>query len=157
VSPCNTAEGRRELAEALRDADLVVTSHYHAPELAPLCDGARRPMLLAALSPEAVEAIEERLARGPLTAVVADPAYGERLRALRGGERLNVVCAADVAAVEALDPDTPVLATLAAQQQVTRRLRLLVPATNLVTPTSPRALARLLVRANVSPRRSDES
>lgn len=153
VEPRADAEGRRELAEALRDADLVATTHYHAPELGALCDAARRPMLLAALTPEAVQAVEERLARAPLTAVVADPAYGERLRALKGGERLNVVCAADVAAVEALDADTPVLATLAAQQQVTRKLRLLVPATTLVAPTAPRALARLLVRANVSPRR----
>jgi len=157
VAPGNTAEGRRELADALRDADLIATSHYHAPELAALCDASRRPLLLAALTQDAVEAIEERLARGPLTAVVVDAAYGERLRALRGGERLSVVCASDVAAIEALDPDTPVLATLAAQQQVTRKLRLLVPATNLVSPTSPRALARLLVRANVSPRRPAEA
>ncbi|HEU4562725.1 MAG TPA: PAS domain-containing protein [Longimicrobium sp.] len=157
VEPHGDAEGRRELAEALRDAEVVATTHYHAPELGALCDAAKRPLLLAALTPEAVQAIEERLAREPLTAVVADPAYGERLRALRGGERLNVVCAADVAAVEALDADTPVLATLAAQQQVTRKLRLLVPATTLVAPTAPRALARLLVRANVSPRKPAES
>ncbi len=157
VEPRGDAEGRRELAEALRDADMVVTTHYHAPELGALCDAAKRPLLLAALTAEVVEAVEERLARAPLTAVVADPAYGERLRALRGGERLKVVCAADMAAVEALDPDTPVLATLAAQQMVTRKLRLLVPATTLVAPTAPRALARLLVRANVSPRRPAES
>ncbi|HET7228734.1 MAG TPA: PAS domain-containing protein [Longimicrobium sp.] len=156
VDPRGSAESRRELAEALRTADLVVTTHFHAPELAPQCDAARRPLLLAALVPEAVQAVEERLARGPLTAVVADPVYGERLRALRGGEKLNIVCAADVAAVEALDADPPVLATLAAQQQVTRRLRQLVPATNLVAPAAPRALARLLVRANVSPRRDAE-
>ncbi|HET7463618.1 MAG TPA: PAS domain S-box protein [Longimicrobium sp.] len=153
VDPRADAEGRRELAEALRSAGLVATTHYHAPELAPQCDAARRPMLLAALSPDAVQAVEERLARGPLTAVVADAAYGERLKALRGGEKLHVVCAGDVPAVEALDPETPVLATLAAQQQVTRRLRLLVPATNLVAPVAPRALARLLVRANLSPGR----
>lgn len=157
VDPRGDAEGRRELAEALRGAGLVATTHYHAAELAPQCDAARRPMLLAALWPEAVQAVEERLARGPLTAVVVDAAYGERLKALRGGENLRVVCAGDVAAVEALDPETPVLATLAAQQQVTRRLRLLVPATNLVAPVAPRALARLLVRANVSPRRPADS
>jgi len=157
VDPRPDAEGRRELAEALRGAGLVATTHYHAPELAPQCDAARRPMLLAALSPEAVQAMEERLARGPLTAVVVDAAYGERLRALRGGEKLAIVCAGDVAAVEALDPETPVLATLAAQRQVTRKLRLLVPATNLVAPVAPRALARLLVRANVAPRRPPDS
>ena len=119
-------------------------------------------VLLAMLVPMAIlvrsYALEDRLARGPLTALVTDAAYGERLRALRGGEHLSVVCAGDVGAVEALDPETPVLATLAAQQQITRRLRLLVPATNLVAPVAPRALARLLVRANVAPPpRSPES
>jgi hypothetical protein len=59
--------------------------------------------------------------------------------------------------VDALDPDTPVLLTLAAQQQVSRRLRLLVPPAHFLSPVSPRTVARLLVRANVSPRRMMES
>ncbi|HEX8244270.1 MAG TPA: hypothetical protein VF541_12255, partial [Longimicrobium sp.] len=74
------------------------------------------------------EAVEESVARAPLTALVADPAYGERLRALAGGGAIQVVWTGDHAAVEALDADTPVLATLAAREQVSRRLRLLVHA-----------------------------
>ncbi len=152
VDPAAGAEARRELAQALRDADLVVTTHYHVHELAATCAGLRKPLVLARLSPEVVQAVEEWVQRGPLTAVVADAAYGERLRALAGGADIRVVDAADRAAVDALDPDTPVLLTLAAQQQVSRRLRLLVPPAHFLSPVSPRTVARLLVRANVAPR-----
>ncbi|HYH79018.1 MAG TPA: PAS domain-containing protein [Longimicrobium sp.] len=153
VDPAAGAEARRELAHALRDADLVVTTHYHVHDLAAACAALRKPLVLARLSPEVVQAVEEWVQRGPLTAVVADPAYGERLRALAGGAEIRVVDAADRAAVDALDADTPVLLTLAAQQQVSRRLRLLVPPAHFLSPVSPRTVARLLVRANVSPRR----
>jgi DNA-binding transcriptional regulator YhcF (GntR family) len=145
------AEGRRDLAEALREADIVVTTHFHGHELAAACQAEGKPLVLARLSPELVGAVEECVSRRPLTALVADPAFGERLRALAGGGAIHVVSAADHAAVEALDPETPVLATLAAREQVSRRLRLLVPATHFVTPVSVRVLARLLVRANMFP------
>lgn len=145
------AEGRRDLAQALREADLVVTTHYHGHELAAACQAEGKPLVLARLSPEVVEAVEESVTRAPLTALVADRAYGERLRALAGGAAIQVVSASDHAAVEALDGETPVLATLAAREQVSRRLRLLVPATHFVTPVSVRTLARLLVHANLHP------
>jgi PAS domain S-box-containing protein len=157
VDPAAGAEARRELAQALREADLVVTTHYHVHELAATCAGLRKPLVLARLSPEVVQAVEECVQRGPLTAVVADPAYGERLRALAGGSDIRVVDATDRAAVDALDADTPVLLTLAAQQQVSRRLRLLVPPAHFLSPVSPRTVARLLVRANVSPQRMLDS
>lgn len=157
VDPAAGAEARRELAQALRDADLVVTTHYHVHDLAATCAGLNKPLVLARLSPEVVQAVEEWVQRGPLTAVVADPAYGERLRALAGGADIRVVDATDRAAVDALDPDTPVLLTLAAQQQVSRRLRLLVPPAHFLSPVSPRTVARLLVRANVAPRRMMEA
>jgi DNA-binding transcriptional regulator YhcF (GntR family) len=153
VDPGAGPEGRRELAHALRDADLVVTTHYHVHELAAACAAQHKPLVLARLAPDVVQAVEEWLGRAPLTAVVADAAYGERLRALAGGTEIRVVDASDRAALEALDPDVPVLLTLAAQQQVTRKLRLLVPPAHFLSPLSPRTVARLLVRANVSPRR----
>jgi PAS domain S-box-containing protein len=152
VDPRSDPEGRRELGHELRRADLVVTTHYHAHALGTACAPQRKALVLARLNAGVVEQAEEWLERGPLTAVVADPAYGERLRALRGGERVHVVCASDRAAVEALDPEKPVLATLAAQQIVGRPLRLLVPTTHFVAPVSARAVARLLVRANMVPR-----
>jgi len=145
------ADGRRELAEALRDADLVVTTHYHGHELAAACQAEGKPLVLARLSPDVVSAVEECVARRPLTALVADPAFGERLRALAGGAAITVVSASERAAVEELDLETPVLATLAAREQVSRKLRLLVPATHFVAPVSVRTLARLLVRANMFP------
>ncbi|MBV9110757.1 MAG: PAS domain S-box protein [Gemmatimonadetes bacterium] len=145
------ADGRRDLAQALRDADLVVTTHYHAHELAAACQTEGKPLVLSRLSPDVVEAVEECVQSRPLTAIVADAAYGERLRALAGGGAIRVVTAGDHGEVEALDADTPVLATLAAREQVSRPLRLLVPATHFVAPVSVRALARLLVHSNMHP------
>lgn len=154
VDPRSDPEGRRELGQAMRQADLVVTTHYHAHAISPACQAQGKPLVLARLRSGVVEAVEEWLERGPLTVLVVDPAYGERLRAVRGGERVRVVACSDHAAVEALHPETPVLATLAAYQQVGRPIRLLTPATHFVAPVSARAVARLLVRANLSPRRA---
>jgi len=145
--------GQRELAAAVRAADLVVTTHYAVGAVRPLVRHGGRPLVVAALRREVVEALEEALRRGPLTAVVVDEAFAERLRVAPGGERLNVVLAGDEAAVAALPADEEVLLTLAAQQRIRRPLRLLVAPGHFVAPLDPRALSRVLIRANLSPAR----
>jgi hypothetical protein len=148
---------QRELAAAIRAADVVVTTHFNAGAVRPLARSARKPVVVAATRPDLVEAVEAALRRGPLTAVVADLAYAERLRVLPGGERLRPVLATDTAAVEMLSPDEGVLLTLAAQQKVKRPLRLLAAAAHFVAPLDARALARVLIRANLSPGRYRQS
>jgi DNA-binding transcriptional regulator YhcF (GntR family) len=147
--PDGDAAGRRALAEALRGVDLVVTTAFHAHAVRAVADALGKPLVIAGISPEVVDAVEARLRAGPLTAVVADPAYGERLRAVEGGERLRVVLAGDEAAVAALDPSEPVLLTGAAQRRIGRPLRMLVPPLHFVAPASAEAIARALVNANV--------
>jgi PAS domain S-box-containing protein len=144
---------QRELAAAIRAADLVVTTHFNAGTVRQLARMAGKPVVVAAAREDLVEALEDALRRGPLTAVVADLAYAERLRVVANGERLRPVLATDAAAIEALSPDQAVLLTLAAQQKVKRPLRLLAAPGHFVAPLDPRALARVLIRANLSPAR----
>jgi len=144
---------QRELAAAVRAADLVVTTHFNAGAVRPLARMAGKPVVVAAARSDLVEALEDALRRGPLTAVVADLAYAERLRVLPNGDRLRAVLATDLGAIEALSPDEAVLLTLAAQQKVKRPLRLLAAPGHFVAPLDPRALARVLIRANLSPGR----
>ena len=145
--------GQRELAIAIRGADLVVTTHHPAGAVRVLARGARRPVIVAAARTELVEALEEALRRGPLTAVVVDPAFGARLKVVAGGERLTIVLARDEVAVAALPADQAVLLTLAARARITRPLRLLAPPAHFVAPLDAHSLARVLIRANLSPAR----
>jgi DNA-binding transcriptional regulator YhcF (GntR family) len=144
---------QRELAAAIRAADVVVTTHFDAGTVRPLARMAGKPVVVAAARADLVESVEEALRRGPLTAVVADGAYAERLRVVPNGERLRAVLVTDGSAVEALSPDEAVLLTLAAQQRLNRSLRLLAAPGHFVAPLDPRALARVLIRANLSPPR----
>jgi PAS domain S-box-containing protein len=145
--------GQRELGAAIREADLVVTTHHAAGAVRSLARAAGRAVVVAAARADLVEALEEALLRGPLTAVVVDPAFAERLRAAPEGERLRVVLAGDEAAVQALPADEAVLLTLAAQHRIKRPLRLLAPPAHFVAPLDARALARVLIRANLAPPR----
>ena len=111
-------------------------------------------MVVATATPEMVRAVEAKLRAGPVTAVVADARYGDRLRALEHGERVRVVLASDGEAVEALDAGEPVVATLAALRRISKPLRLLVPAGHFVSPLSAREIARVLVRANLQASRA---
>jgi PAS domain S-box-containing protein len=148
----NAADGPRrdDLLTALREADLVVTTPFHVAAVESAARAAGVPVVVLEASPDIVAAAEERLREGPLTAVVTDPRYGERLRCMAGGERLNVVLADDVAAVEALDGAEPVLLTRAAQQKVKRSLRLLAPVSPSFSSSRAGDLAAVLIRRNLS-------
>jgi hypothetical protein len=150
VGDTNDAATRHALADAMRDADLVVTTTFHAHVVRPVADALSKPLVIATANPEMVATVEARLRRGPVTAVLADPAYGERLRAFEGGDGIRVVAAGDAEAVAALDPAEPVVATMAALRRLATPLRLLVPAGHFVSPISARAIARVLIGANVN-------
>ncbi|HEY0037596.1 MAG TPA: PAS domain S-box protein [Longimicrobium sp.] len=148
----NAADGPRrdDLLTALREADLVVTTPFHVASVESAARAAGVPVVVLEASHEIVAAAEDRLREGPLTAVVVDPRYGERLRCMAGGERLNVVLADDTAAVEALDAAEPVLLTRAAQQKVKRSMRLLAPVSPSFSSSRAGDLAAVLIRRNLS-------
>jgi PAS domain S-box-containing protein len=147
--------GRRDaLAAAVREADVVVTTPFHACAVEAAARPSGTPVVILEADPELVAAAETRLRAGPLTAVVADARHGERLRCLAGGERLRVVLADDAAAVEALDPAEPVLMTRAAQQRVGRSLRLLAPVSPAFSTSRARELAAVLIQRNLRAQRA---
>jgi PAS domain S-box-containing protein len=146
---------RAALAEAMRGAELAVTTAFHARAVAPVAQAMGIPLVVASMSGEVVEAVEEKLRAGPLTAVVADERWGARLRAAVGGARLRVVRADDAAAVAALDPSEPVLLTRAARERMgAARPRLLVPPTHFLSTECAGEIARVLIRRNVEAARA---
>jgi PAS domain S-box-containing protein len=154
VSDVRTARfDEAALTAELRRADVVVTTPYHAGQVGAVAAALGKPLVVLRANPEMVQAVEERLAAAPLTAIVADVAYGERLRCIRGGsdpERLRVVPVSDGAALDALDRAQPVLLTRAAQQRLPGNgLRLLFPLSPSFCPSSARDLAAVLIRCNV--------
>ncbi len=141
---------RAALAGAMRGAELAVTTAFHARAVAPVAQAMGIPLVVASMSDEVVDAIEEKLRSGPLTAVVADERWGARLRAAMGGARLRVVRADDAAAVAALDPAEPVLLTRAARERIgAARPRLLVPPTHFLSTACAAEIARVLIRRNM--------
>ncbi len=148
-------ETRRDaLAAAMREADVVVTTPFHVHAVDAAAQSTGTPVVVLDADPELVAAAEARLRAGGLVAVVADARYGERLRCLTGGERLNVVLADDADAVAALDPAEPVLMTRAAQQRVGRSLRLLAPVSPAFSASRARELAAVLIQRNLRAQRS---
>lgn len=138
----------------LRDIDLVITTAYHAAEIGPKVTEARRPMLIATVSPLILSSALNHLRERDLTVICVDPVYGERLRALQGGayrDRVRVITTEDTAGLASLDRSEAVLLTPAARQ------RLAQPDFRLVAPVYPaysldfaRKVAESLVRINLS-------
>jgi PAS domain-containing protein/DNA-binding transcriptional regulator YhcF (GntR family) len=142
--------GARGAADALHGAELIVTTAFHAVEAHAAGRALGIPVLVLAAGAEMVQAAEERLAHGPLTAVVADPAYAARLRFLRGSERLRVVAADDAAALAALPAGESVLLTPAARQRLGNDApRMLVPLPSFVSRTPARTIAAFLIQHNL--------
>ena len=139
------------LPEALRGADVWITTPLHAPRLRGAARALGTPLVVAALDPGVVAAVEGRLAEGGLTLVCADRRFGERARALFGaGERLRVVMAGDETAAGALDPAEPLLLTTAARRRLgDARLHLLVPRFPAYGAEGARALTEVVVSLNL--------
>ncbi|HEU0077925.1 MAG TPA: GntR family transcriptional regulator [Longimicrobiaceae bacterium] len=138
----------------LRDADLVVTTTFHAREAALLAEALCRPSVVVTVHPEMAGIIERRARAGGLTAIVADPRYGERFRALYGradgAGGIRVILAGDAPAIAMLDRFEPVLVTRAARRLLPDlELPLLLPRYPSISPESTRALAEHLIRLNL--------
>lgn len=138
----------------LRESDLIVATPLHSVLARAAADALGKPLVMVSLHPDLVGAIERQLRKGHLTVVCADPAFGDQVRLLHGGERrdqIRVVLAADQDSVAQLDPDEPVLLTRAAQQRIPKRAVLtpLVPFTPFISPESARQVAEWMVRLHM--------
>lgn len=142
-----------DLHNDLRAADLVVTTNYHAPAVRRAVDELGKPLVVVTMNPDAVAVVERRIRDGSLTIVCADPAFGERIRAMGNGapgDRVRVVLADDVCAVQELDQSAPVLVTQAAHDRLGDAVPpLLIPHSPSFSPESARELALAIIRLNM--------
>lgn len=154
VAPVSVRADGRNAADTLHGVELIVTTAFHATEAHAAGRALGVPVLVLAAGPEMVAAAEERLAEGALTAVVADAAYAERLRFLRGAHRLRVVLADDAEALASLVPSESVLLTPAARQRLGNDSpRMLVPLPSFVSRSPARTIAAFLIQHNLAPAR----
>ncbi len=154
VAPGSLRADGRGAPEALHGVEMIVTTAFHATEAHAAGRVLGVPVLVLAAGAEMVQAAEERLAAGSLTAVVADAAYAARLRFLRGSERLRVVLSEDAAALASLAASECVLLTPAARQRLgSEAPRMLVPLPSFVSRTPARTIAAFLIQHNLAPAR----
>lgn len=143
-----------ELPPAMHEVDLIVATPPHAGTARAAADALGKPLVMVSLHPDLVGAIERRLRAEHLTVVCADPAFGDQVRSLHGGQRqdqIRVVLASDHDAVAQLDPEEPVLLTRAAQERLPKQAALtaLVPFTPFISPDSARQIAEWMVRLHM--------
>ena len=149
--------------DRLRECDLAVTTSYHSRLVRAAADNTRRPSVTMTVNPDVVETIKRHMRDHPLTVVAADPVFGERIRAMYAGEdesmaeRIRVVLAEDREAVSALDPEEPLMLTLAARERTGDLPNpLLVPHTPTFSARTARDLLEAIIRLNVEDPRADE-
>ena len=144
---------QQRLPPELRDADLLVTTAFHAAALRRIADEMDKPLVVIQLNPDLVRAMERRLAEGDLTVICVDPRFVERVRLIVGPElsgRIRGVLVDDTAALERLDPDEPVMISSAARARLgTLRVRSLLPAGAILAPDSAEDLIQVLLRFNL--------
>jgi DNA-binding transcriptional regulator YhcF (GntR family) len=143
----------------LQDADLLVTTSFHAPRVRQLAEELNKPLIVMTVHPEVVAAIEGRLAEsGDLVVVCVDPAFGARVRASVGEayqDRIRIVLAGDAGAVAGLDRSQPVLLTRAARQQLPDAdLRMIVPLSPSFSAGTAWEISKVLVRYNMEAARA---
>jgi DNA-binding transcriptional regulator YhcF (GntR family) len=139
----------------LREADLVVTTAFHAQAVQAAAEALEKPFVMVTVNPEMAGIIKRRMRAGPLTLIAADPAYAERFReiyrAAGGADGLRVVEAEDRLAISRLDRTDPVLATRAARRRLPDLdLPLLLPRYPSISPESTRELADAIIRLNLA-------
>jgi DNA-binding transcriptional regulator YhcF (GntR family) len=148
-------EGRDSV---LADVNLLVTTAYHAAEVRRVAVRLEMPLLIATVNPQTVKATEEWLRKQRLTVVCADPLFGDRVRALHGEEgsdRVRVVLADDLPALDSLDRADPVLLTPAARQRMRRAdFRLIAPLSPAFSLDFARKVSEVLVRLHIEAERA---
>ncbi|MBW3570140.1 MAG: GntR family transcriptional regulator [Gemmatimonadetes bacterium] len=136
-------------------ADLVVTTGFHARQVAPLAGALQKPLIVATVNAEMVAAVERQIRTGALTVICADPSFGERVRiqyrqTLEPNTDLRVIPAEDARGIAALDRAQPVLLTRAARERLGDvDLPLVFPHSPTLSAASVLEFAEFLIRFNL--------
>jgi DNA-binding transcriptional regulator YhcF (GntR family) len=145
----------------LREADLIVTTIFHAATVRTLLGELRTPLIILSIHPQVVERVLGYLQHAPsMTLVCVDPAFGDRLRLqyrdhMSSPEQLRVVLADDRDGLASLDRSHPVLISRAAHGRIgSIGLQSVAPRYPSISPDSAQEIIRFLVRANVQAGRS---
>jgi hypothetical protein len=143
----------------LEGVKFVVTTPYHAAAVRHATEMLSIPLVVIAIDPEAVRDVAglltQRLQQGPLTVIVADPAFAARLRTMYGDvvvhqDQIRFVLASDRATLAALNPAEAVVLTRAAQAHLGSFLPpVYMMHAPLLSAESVRELCTMLVRQNL--------
>jgi DNA-binding transcriptional regulator YhcF (GntR family) len=145
--------------QAIRAADLVVTTSYHSRLVRKAAENVDVPAVTLTVNSEVVETVQRQIRSGGVTLVCVDPEFGNRLRAMyadasEGPEQIRVVLADDAEALAALNRDDAVILTRAARNRLGDAAGELPP---LLLPHSPtfsahtaRELLQLIIRLNLA-------
>jgi DNA-binding transcriptional regulator YhcF (GntR family) len=158
--PASTRRSRTAVSPyppELGEVHLMVTTAFHAHQVRPAAEFHRKPLIVVTLNEEMARIVERRLQAGrPLTVLVVDAAFGERLRALyarvASPDLIRLVLASDHGAIARLDRSDAVLATRAARRLLPDLdLPLLLPRFPSISLDSTRELAGTIIRHNLEP------
>jgi hypothetical protein len=150
-----TGSWNGRIPSVLQQADLVVTTAFHAWRVGPLASALEKPMIAATVNADLVAAVERQLRNGALTVICADPGFGERMRiqyqdAITADTRFRVIQADDLRSIAALDRAEPVLLTRAARQRLGKlKLPLVFPNAPTISASSALEIAEFLIRFNL--------
>lgn len=143
------------LPAEVRDAHLLVSTGFHAHAVKDVAGALGKPFVLTTVNAEMARIVERRLQSGtPLTVIVVDPAFCDRLRhvyaSVAAPEMIRMVLATDRAAISRLDPTEPVLATRAARRALPDLdVPLLLPRFPSISHETTRELAVAIIRLNL--------
>lgn len=138
------------IPRALRSADLIVTTSFHATQLRQVAKELGKPLVVMTLNALRGEEIERLRRDGPLTFVVVDPAFEKRIH-LVFGRNTRVILASDRSALGSIHPSYPVIVSRAAALRLDG-VRLPGERTinsPVLSPETARELAEWVVEINV--------
>ncbi len=156
TSPMDIAQLRSAtVPDAVRDADLLVTTAYHAAEVQHAAELHGKSWVAVALRPELLAEVSRLLDQGPLYFVVKDPRFAEKLPGMfastPGAENLRILVVGrdDPSSIPA---GAPAYVMSAAREQLGHLplLARVVPAPRVFSPESARALLGFILKANIA-------
>ena len=145
--------------EAIRSADLVVTTSYHSRLVRKAAENVNVPSVTLTVNAEVVETVQRQIRQGGVTLVCIDPEFGNRLRAMYADsseadpEQIRVVLVDDAASMATLNRDQPVILTRGARARLGEDFPyppLLLPHSPTFSAHTARELLQLIIRLNLS-------
>lgn len=155
VEPDALTSGDDDARQALRRADLIVTTAVFATTVHRIAEPLGRPMITIVLRPELRREMERRLAQGPVYWVGTDPRFEQVLHAVHGpaghghNVRLVVLGRDDLAAIP---DDAPVYVMRSAHERLrdTPLGARVLPLPRVFATETAREILTFVIRANMA-------